>query len=214
MSTEIDFEIMELLTSKICHDLISPIGAINNGMELIEELGMDAGEEALELIGYSAAQSSAKLQAYRMAYGAGGGDSSIKPEDVHKSIEAIVGAEKKITQEWDPYAPIGPDERPEGFAKVLTCALLLCMDCLPKGGTLSVSVTENGSILVTAAGTDCSTRNDMESCLNLSFEKSKLEPKHIHAYVTGLIAKHYDHDIQPYGEAENTVSFAIAPPAD
>lgn len=119
MSVTIDTDILELMASKICHDLISPIGAVNNGIEFLTEMGPDAGEEVTDLIAFSASQASAKLKAYRMAYGAGGADDSIKPEEVHRAIEDIVGAEKKIVQEWDPYAPLGYEDRPKAFARCL-----------------------------------------------------------------------------------------------
>ena len=72
MSKQIDTHVLEILASKICHDLISPIGAVNNGVELMEEMGPDAGPEATGLIAYSAHQASAKLQVFRVAYGVGG----------------------------------------------------------------------------------------------------------------------------------------------
>ena len=54
MATMVDFRVIELLCSRICHDLISPVGAINNGVELIEELGDRVVDEAIALIGTSA----------------------------------------------------------------------------------------------------------------------------------------------------------------
>jgi len=73
MSVTIDTDILELMASKVCHDLISPIGAVNNGIEFLTEMGPDAGEEVTDLIAFSASQASAKLKAFRMAYGVGGG---------------------------------------------------------------------------------------------------------------------------------------------
>ena len=70
-------------------------------------------------------QASGKLQCYRMAYGAGGADTSIKPEDVHKIFSLMIESDGKVTQNWDPYAPIGPEDRPPAFAKILMCALIL-----------------------------------------------------------------------------------------
>ena len=104
MSDKIDIEILEVLASKICHDLISPIGAVNNGVEILEEMGPDAGPDVTELIAYSAASASAKLKAYRLAYAAGGADINLKPEDVHEAIEGIVAKDNKIQQNWDPIA--------------------------------------------------------------------------------------------------------------
>lgn len=65
-------ELAALLTSKICHDLISPVGAINNGLEVMaDKNNADMHDFALDLVNKSAAQASSKLQFCRMAYGAG-----------------------------------------------------------------------------------------------------------------------------------------------
>jgi histidine phosphotransferase ChpT len=193
MSVQVDISILELLSSKICHDLISPIGAVNNGIEFMTEMGADAGDEATDLIAFSAQQASAKLQAFRMAYGAGGADGSLKPEDVHKSIQAIIGAEDKLTQSWDPYGELGYEDRPDAFCKILICAMLLAMECLPKGGELVVSAgDQTGQTLVKAGGENAGIRNMMEEALALDIHKDELEPKHVHAYMTGLLAQAYD----------------------
>lgn len=193
MSDSIDMGTLEMLASKICHDLISPIGAVNNGIEFLTEMGPDAGEEVTDLIAFSAGQASAKLKAYRMAYGAGGADDSIKPEDVHDSIQSIVGAEDKIKQDWDPYGDFGyGDDRPRAFCKILISALILAMDCLPKGGTLSVGAGKNaGETSVTASGEDASIRERSAEALSLSLSKAELEPKYVHAYVSGLLSQTY-----------------------
>lgn len=60
MSDTITISMLELLSSKICHDLINPIGAVNNGIEFMEDMGPDAGPEARELIAYSALTSHGK----------------------------------------------------------------------------------------------------------------------------------------------------------
>lgn len=212
MSHTIDIGMMELLASKICHDLISPIGAVNNGIEILDEMGPDAGEEVTDLIAYSAQQASAKLQAYRMAYGAGGADKSVKPEDVHKAIETMISADGKIKQDWNPLAPIGPAERPGGFAKILVSVLLLAIESLPKGGTLSVKA-DGGNILVLARGPDAGLREGMEAALALSLPREKLEPKFVHAYMCGLIADHYGYKLSVGGTGEGYIGFNLTPPS-
>ena len=104
---------------------------MNNGIEFLTEMGDNVDEEVVNLISFSASQASAKLKAYRMAYGAGGADDSIKPEEVHQAIESIVAEEKKVIQEWDPYGEFGyGDDRPKAFSKMLICGLILAMECL------------------------------------------------------------------------------------
>src|SRR5690606_38058321 len=93
--------VIELLASRICHDLVSPVGAINNGVEFMEDGGPDSMDEALGLISHSASQASAKLMAFRIAYGAGGRDANIKPEDIQKAFSALISADGKISQTWD-----------------------------------------------------------------------------------------------------------------
>lgn len=213
MSHTIDFEILELLASKICHDLISPIGAVNNGLEILEDVDPESLQDVTDLIAFSAGQASAKLQAYRMAYGAGGGDTSIKPEDVYKSIESMVGEEKKIRQDWDPHAKIGPEERPPGFAKMLISALLLAMECLPKGGIVSARTGTANEVIITAEGDNAGPREGMTEALSLTTPREKLEPKFVHAYMSGLNALHYGFKISLKQKSPNSVSFSLICPA-
>ena len=211
MNNEIDVGILELLASKICHDLISPIGAVNNGIEILEEMGPDAGQEVTDLISYSAAQASAKLQAYRMAYGAGGADTGIKPEDVHKAIEGMVSADKKIKQHWDPHAPLGPSERPSGFSKMLISMILLGMECLPKGGAIAV-VGEGEDVIVKVAGPDANMRAGFADALSLKLPREKLEPKFMHAYITGVVAREYGFTTSSDETLTDTVTLRFSPP--
>ena len=74
MANVVDQRIAELLCSRICHELVAGVAAINNGVELITEIDSSMMDEALDLIGTSARQSSARLQFYRMAYGFAGND--------------------------------------------------------------------------------------------------------------------------------------------
>lgn len=191
----IDLRVLEILTSKVCHDLISPIGAVNNGVEFMQEMGIEDSGDAVDLIAFSAQQASAKLTAYRMAYGTGGADNSIKPEDVYNIIQDIVGAEDKISQDWDKDAPIGLNqetfERPTGFAKMLICGLLLAMDCLPKGGVLGVEAKGDSDFTVIATGENSSFRDGTQDALTLKTTSDTLEPKHVHPYVMGLLAEQY-----------------------
>ena len=215
---QIDLHLMELLNSKICHDLISPIGAINNGLELVEELGMEAGADAVSLIGHSAHQASAKLKAYRMAYGAGGADQSIKPEDVYNAVQSLTEKDGKITQDWDAHIDLrllelDMFEQPKAFAKIMICGFLLAIDCLPKGGTLSFSCEEPGTYKITATGEDCGPKHEMEEALKHEIAKEALEPKHIHAYVTTLLAEHYGYRLTLHEKNEGTTGFLLTIPS-
>jgi len=211
MSKDIDIHVLELMASKICHDLISPVGAVNNGVEFLEEMGAEAGEEITGLIAFSAQQASAKLQAFRMAYGAGGGDSGIKPEDVHKTFEAVISADGKIKQDWDPFAPIGPEILPKGFCKILMSCLLLACECLPKGGTISVTKGESGGTIIKAEGENAGMKEKALEALALQTSTENLGPKVVHSYITGIMAKNYGFKVFETETGDNFTVISLNP---
>ncbi|MCB1651149.1 MAG: hypothetical protein KDI46_03765 [Alphaproteobacteria bacterium] len=212
MRHNLDISVLELLASKICHDLISPIGAVNNGLEILEDMG--GGDEVTELIAFSAGQASAKLQAFRMAYGAGGADASLKPEDVHKSVNALISGDGKVTQNWDPYGDMGYEDRPDGFCKILMCAILQALDCLPKGGELIVQAGDKrGSTDVIVSGENAAPREKVAEALSLGLPQNMLEPKYIHAYTSGLLADKYGFKLFLSHGVPGSVTINIVHPA-
>lgn len=213
MSTKIDIHVLELLASKICHDLISPVGAVANGVEFLEELEIEGADDIVELIQFSARQGSAKLQAYRLAYGAGGADTSIKPEDVHKMFGAFIALDKKIEQDWDPYGPLGPEERAPGFCKLLMCGLLLGVESLPKGGVLRVMAGGANETLIRAEGTDCAIKPDCRKALTSVMAAEALTPKQMHAQTTLLLCQHYGFQIAVQEDGDGFVVYALTSPA-
>lgn len=191
MTAYSDPRLLELLSSKICHDLISPVGAVSNGVEILEELGPDAGDDVTGLISFSATQANAKLKAMRMAYGLGGSDSSIKIEDVHQIFGDFISGEKRLSHDWDPYADYGVENR-EGFCKILLCCLKFIADNLPRGGVISVNPgQESGELVISATGEGAVLSDDMKNAYDHKISIDNLTPKLVHSYVTGVLANHY-----------------------
>lgn len=207
MTEKIDIHVLELLASKICHDLISPVGAVANGVEFLEDMEIEGADDILGLINFSAKQGSAKLQAYRMAYGAGGADSSIKPEDVHKIFGSFIALDEKVKQDWDPYAPLGPEDRPAAFGKILMCALILCVEALPKGGTTRIQGDGPTAVLITAEGEDCGLKPDLEKALTSAIPADALNPRQMHAFTMRLLMLHYSY--QPEIVSNSGGKFAL-----
>jgi len=77
VDVQIDMRVAELLASRLCHDVVGPVGAVNHGMELLEDEGAAFGEEALRLASTSARHAADLLQYYRLAYGAAGSQSEV-----------------------------------------------------------------------------------------------------------------------------------------
>src|SRR5579863_6523641 len=141
-------DLAALLCSRVCHDLISPVGAIVNGLEVLEE---DKDEEtktfALDLIKKSAAQASAKLQFCRLAFGAAGSaGAQIELGDAEKAARGLI-EDGKTTIAWNLPRELVPKNR----AKLLLNMLMVAGGAIPRGGTLTVDPLGVG-YRITAAG--------------------------------------------------------------
>ena len=69
---QVDLKVVQLLSSRLCHDLVGPAGAVHNGIELYEEMGPGEGADALKMVAASVEQLSARLGFFRLAFGLGG----------------------------------------------------------------------------------------------------------------------------------------------
>lgn len=209
-SEPLDTAILELLASRICHDLISPVGAVHNGVEFLQEMGIENGEEAVSLIAHSAEMAAARLQAFRLAYGAGGRDPNIQPEDVHKTFASLVNGDGKVTQEWDPHAPLGcGEDRPHGFCKMLMGTLMLAQECLPKGGKITVRPGADGETQVIASAADTLVRDQVEAALARTIPTENLDPRLVHPYAIAVLANHYGYDLRIAEKEHGRVVFSL-----
>lgn len=192
----LDASVMEMLASRICHDLISPVGAINNGVEFLEDMGADAMDDALGLIKMSAQQAAARLQAFRLAYGAGGRDTSMEPKDVQEFMGNLLRGEGKIRQAWDPHAELGFHTNPPAYCKMLMAALMLAQECLPKGGFIFVDPAEQGEgTVVVAEGEGAVLRDGVLDALKGDISVEDLDPRLVHPYALSALAAYYGYTL-------------------
>jgi histidine phosphotransferase ChpT len=133
-----DLDLAALLCSRVCHDVISPVGAIANGLELIDDPEMDAEtkETALDMVRSSAKTASAKLKFCRIAFGAAGSAGAvIDMGEAGETAKAFVGTEK-VKLDWQ--AP--RENRPKQEVKLVLNMMLMAMSGIPRGGTVTVNV--------------------------------------------------------------------------
>lgn len=196
-SIEISSDVLEHLASRICHDLISPIGAIHNGVEFVEEMGMENAADAMGLIAMSTTQATSKLKAFRLAYGTGGRDPSIKLEDVHDTFSKLLSNDNKAKLNWDHKSPIGQSEEiPLGFCKILMGSLMLSQEFLPKGGTISVMAGDSeGETIIRSEGLDAAPHDNMGLAIKQRISHADLTPRLVHPYVLSVIGKNYGFDL-------------------
>ena len=127
-------ELAALLCSRVCHDIISPVGAINNGLELLDEGGAD--EDAMRLIRTSARNASARLQFARIAFGAAGSAGMQIDTGDAESVASAFLANEKPELEWVG----GRALLPKNKVKLLLNLILVANAAIPRGGKLTVEL--------------------------------------------------------------------------
>jgi histidine phosphotransferase ChpT len=138
-------DLASLLCSRLCHDLMSPVGALNNGIELLaDETDPEMREKCLELLADSARASANKLKFFRLAFGAAGGfGDEIDTHEAEAALEGLFGAERRVQLGW----VVGEEKLPKGAVKLLLNLALLGGDALVRGGRLDVGAEiNNGKI--------------------------------------------------------------------
>src|SRR5215218_8203471 len=105
-------DLASLLCSRLCHDLMSPVGALNNGIELLaDEQDPDMREKCLELLAESARASANKLKFFRLAFGAGGGfGEEIDTHEAKTALEGLYGGDRRTELGW----MVTDDKLPKG----------------------------------------------------------------------------------------------------
>lgn len=147
------YEFASLLCSRLCHDLLSPVGALNNGIELLaDEQDPEMRARCLDLLAESARASANKLKFFRLAFGAAGGfGDEVDTREAKAAIEGLHGADGRIAIGWMVEAPT----MSKSALKVLLNLVLIAGDALVRGGRLDIGAERHGSgldIVVRAEG--------------------------------------------------------------
>lgn len=136
-------DLASLLCSRLCHDLMSPIGALNNGIELLaDETDPEMREKCLELLADSARASANKLKFFRLAFGSAGGfGEEIDTHEAEVALEGLFGPERRIELGWS----IAEAKLPKDAVKLLLNLAMLAGDALVRGGRLDVGAERRDS---------------------------------------------------------------------
>ena len=198
-------ELAALMCSRVCHDVISPVGAIVNGLEVLaEEEDEEMRGHAMKLIADSAAQASAKLQFARLAFGAAGSaGAEIDLADARAVVDAMTNGERvKIL--WDaPAANMGKD-----YVKLLLNMVLIGMAAVPRGGDVNVKVegdTVSPTIHVRSTGKAARIPDETLRFLHGPAADRFLDARAAQPYFTGAVARSLGLDIEARMEGEDFV---------
>lgn len=192
MSIQLDPRVLELIASRICHDLVSPVGAINNGVELMEDMGPEAGQEALNLVATSAQQASIRLKCFRLAYGAAGTDKNVGFRDIKDAFTNWLSS-SHIKADFEQNLEVKFSMPPRGFFKCVLNLLILAEECNRGEGNIFVSAMEGSvhGIKILATGKQVGFRDGAEAALKGGTQPDDLDPRSVHAYITGRFAEHF-----------------------
>ncbi|RWX78917.1 histidine phosphotransferase [Neorhizobium lilium] len=172
-------DLAALLCSRVCHDVISPVGAINNGLELLDDGAGDS--DALDLIRTSALNASVRLKFARLAFGASGSvGASIDTGEAEKAAKDFAIAEKKTEVTWSgPRAII-----PKNKVKLLLNLFLVAYSGIPRGGVMDITL-ENPE-------------TDARFVITIKGKMMRVPAKFVEI-ATGTLEEAVDaHSIQPY----------------
>jgi histidine phosphotransferase ChpT len=137
-------DLASLLCSRLCHDLMSPVGALNNGIELLaDEQDPDMRDRCLDLLSESARATANKLKFFRLAFGAAGGfGDEVATREARTALEGILGGDRRIELDW----MVADDKLSKGATKLLLNLALIASDALVRGGRLDIGVEKAGGV--------------------------------------------------------------------
>ena len=145
-------DLASLLCSRLCHDLMSPVGALNNGIELLaDEQDPDMRDRCLELLADSARATATKLKFFRLAFGAAGGfGEQVDTGEARAALEGLLGTDGKVELGW----MVADPKLSKGATKLLLNLALIAGDALVRGGRLDIGAeTSDGTeIAIRAEG--------------------------------------------------------------
>lgn len=179
-----------LLCSRLCHDLLSPVGALNNGIELLaDEQDPEMRERCLELLAESAQASANKLKFFRLAFGAAGafGD-EVDTHEPRVALEGLFGPERRIELGW----LVTEQRLPKGAVKLLLNLALLAGDALVRGGRLDIGAERSNrglELVVRAEGPRLLLDAALRETLVSGVGERPLEPRTAGAWLAHSLAE-------------------------
>jgi histidine phosphotransferase ChpT len=203
-------DLAALLSSRVCHDVISPVGAIVNGLEVLEEeKDAEMRGHALALIKSSANEASARLQFCRLAFGAAGSKgASIDTGDAELVTRQLL-ADERTQFNWSVPRVLMSKNK----VKLLLNLCLLADGTIPRGGVISVTSTgsdETVSFRVEARGTNARLAAHIPALLVGEAEEGAVDARAIQPYYAGLVAKACDLSVTVVAE-QDVVTFEAKP---
>ncbi|MGX1785955.1 histidine phosphotransferase ChpT [Bosea sp. NPDC055332] len=181
-------DLAALLCSRVCHDVISPVGAIVNALEVLEEDDPSMKDFALDLIKKSARNASARLQFARLAFGAAGSAGAMIDLGDAGAVANGFLNDEKLSLDWEaPRALL-----PKNQVKLVLNLLVLATQAIPRGGKITCRCTvtgEQGSFAITATGSHARIPAHVEDLIAGRSETGAIDAHAVQPLYTGMVAR-------------------------
>lgn len=208
-----ELEFAALLCSRLCHDLLSPVGAFNNGLELMaDENDPDMRARCLDLLAESARTSANKLKFFRLAFGAAGGyGEEIATGEARQAIEGMFAATGRVKVGW----LVGPEMLDKRAIKVLLNLALIAGEALVRGGQLDVGCEVHDGLLeivVRAQGPKIVLDDEYRAALAGRLREEALTSRTAAAWMARRIVERAGGEMMLSGPGEPALLFGAALP--
>jgi histidine phosphotransferase ChpT len=207
-------QLASLLCSRLCHDLVSPVGAISNGIELLaDEQDETMRARCTDLLADSARVAAAKLGFFRLAFGASAGlGEQVDAGEARTVLEALFSGDGKVDVEW----MIDEPSIDKAALKVLLNLALIGGDALVRGGTLAIAAERHGGgsdIVVRAEGVRILLPSETAKALEGSLEPEAQAPRTAPALLARSLVDEAGGQIQVADTGEGVLMLGARLPA-
>lgn len=220
MGIQVDMRVAELLCSRLCHDLVGPVGSVNHGIELLEEgVGALMGE-ATQMIGQSAEQAAARLEFFRVAFGlSGGGSGQMSMEEGRKLAAGFVKQDVQLNWPVVEGLPWSDQDKrvPKDVIKVILNLVMLGLDCLPRNGSLSLSqavLPEGLGVALVVEGPKAHVKDEIQKAISPDANCDSLTARTVQPYFMAKLAEDLGMDFEIFSPEADCVQLAVIIPLE
>ena len=206
-------DLASLISSRICHDLISPIGALNTAIEVLDDTeSKEMHEDALKLIKLAASEASAKLSYLRIALGTNSTSKGVMNLDKLKLITENMFNTEKFSFNWD----VSEIKLEKSIARILLNILMLAIQSIPRGGKVTIKIEEKYDklkLVTSANGIKSRLDKQTEDAFKGILPSEEIDGRVIQSFFTGILIDNLNGRIEAF-KTDGNVIFNVTIPVD